>query len=788
MHQQARHGDGMSRGPVIAALGLCLLLLLALAGTASAAGRSLYGTGQHLATGSIIDPAGRVWVADHAAGFCRITVPRPGSPADIDHPRFTGDPDHPDLTCLGGLRPGAGAGPDAAGAPAFFDPTPDDAATPLVDEGNSGDEAAFIPDGAAPSSDVVRVRWNPATKLFAFDGVVPMSGQRARPVATALGPDDRIYVVFQKSGTVQSFDPADPDPPVSLVGTVPAGGASSVAAGRDESGRLTVYVAEASGLLQLHPQTFNPPVASANSFTSAAPGTLSALTYDLVNDVLYAGTANGVSAADKGIDKLMRFDVDPEANVAGAAPDIGYATGFSMVGGLAIASGGNVFVHDDEALLDPAEPIGTGKMFLVGLPFARIAAGPTNAAGAPSADPAFTNDTTPAFTVSGDETLQCALRVDGGAPVATDYADCTAGPAPGTRTFTAPELAEGTYMFATRAHDGTSAGLPEGRAFTVDTTAPAAPAITAPATDGTVVDGRPTFAFTGEAGAAFRCNLDGPVDGAYVSCAAGQPFAFETAGDHTLRVRAVDRAGNVSAPSAPRAFTVDTVAPTVTIATPGENAVTGASPVFRFEAGEAGATFSCRIDEAPFAPCASPQGFTGVAAGRHTFQVRATDRVGNLGPPATRTFRVGTDAPAPDPAGTAPVLDPAPPAAPVLDAQGKVIDTRTGRALRLGVLLVPSALSRHRVRREGVRFVMRVPAGTELVRVRVVALRGRVARRVLSGGFRLVPRAGMVAMRLQAPALRRALRPGRYRLEVTPGYSRRALGATTTSRPFRVVP
>jgi hypothetical protein len=234
-----------------------------------------------------------------------------------------------------------------------------------------------------------------------------------------------------------------------------------------------------------------------------------------------------------------------------------------------------------------------------------------------------------------------------------------------------------------------------------------------------------------------------------------------------------------------RTFTVDTTAPTVTIGAPAEDATTGGSPVVAFAASEAGATFTCRIDEAAFAPCGSPQGFTGIAAGRHTFQVRATDRVGNAGPAATRAFRVGAD-PAPrDPAGTPPVLAPAP-APPVRDAQGEVVRAGMIPALRLRSLFVSATLGRHRVRREGLRFVMRVPAGTEVVRVRVVAVRGRLARRVVWDGLRLVPRAGTLSMRLQAVALRRALGPGRYLLEVTPGYARRALGGAT-SRPFRVV-
>ena len=47
-----------------------------------------------------------------------------------------------------------------------------------------------------------------------------------------------------------------------------------------------------------------------------------------------------------------------------------------MIGGLAVRPDGFVLVLDDPALLDPAEPLGTGRMFHIGLPAAHIAGGP----------------------------------------------------------------------------------------------------------------------------------------------------------------------------------------------------------------------------------------------------------------------------------------------------------------------------------------------------------------------------------------------------------------------------
>jgi outer membrane protein OmpA-like peptidoglycan-associated protein len=56
--------------------------------------------------------------------------------------------------------------------------------------------------------------------------------------------------------------------------------------------------------------------------------------------------------------------------------------------------------------------------------------------------------------------------------------------------------------------------------------------------------------------------------------------------------------------------------------------------------GEPGGTFSCRLDDADFKPCASPLRYAGLALGAHSAQVRQTDAVGNAGSPATATWTV----------------------------------------------------------------------------------------------------------------------------------------------------
>jgi len=82
---------------------------------------------------------------------------------------------------------------------------------------------------------------------------------------------------------------------------------------------------------------------------------------------------------------------------------------------------------------------------------------------------------------------------------------------------------------------------------------------------------------------------------------------------------------------------------------PPETTITGGPPdstsstdaSFEFVSSEAESSFECQLDGGGFAPCSAPQSYTGLSPGNHTFEVRATDPVGNIDPtPASRTWTV----------------------------------------------------------------------------------------------------------------------------------------------------
>jgi len=152
---------------------------------------------------------------------------------------------------------------------------------------------------------------------------------------------------------------------------------------------------------------------------------------------------------------------------------------------------------------------------------------------------------------------------------------------------------------------------------------------------GTTTDATPTFTFEPSIyGAQSACAVDGEPA---VPCRRSFTTASLANGAHTFSVRS----SFLGAEGAPvqRSFTVDPSAPLTLIDSGPSGATADATPTFTFEAPGGGTSFTCSLDAAPFAACASPfEVSPALADGSHTFTVRAdNDPVGD-----SRTFTVDT--------------------------------------------------------------------------------------------------------------------------------------------------
>ena len=624
-HQTSRHtvlgakGAPFRRRKATAVIATASLATAALTGMLAAGpavadqARQTVAVGLTKAAGALVDPKGRIWVSDSRAGFCRVTETSGATTGGLET-----------STCLGGTLAGHKTGPALAGTPAIIDPTP----------GNpgSGDEIAFIPDAAVGSSEVYRAVWNAGTSVFNYKSQLTIFDGDLRPNAVSDGPDGNIYLSFANARSIIKIaDPTALHPSIESIASVNSSALGIAATHRNSAGNVVVYVAETSGLT-----VFTAP--DDGVLTNYVPTALynvgkpTAIYYDWQTPlVLYTGTGGGTSTADAGKDTISRIDLSNDS------VDNQWALGFSKIGGITMRDG-KVLVMDDPGQLDPAKPSGQGRLQSLGGVVPSIVSGPTAANGSQAANPAFTNDSTPTFTVASTPpggALDCSLQLSTAVPV---WTSCTNGSfTPGTA------LAAGAYTFSVRA---APSGVPVSRSFTVDLTAPNAPVITAPA-DGSTVNGSPVLGVTSDSDSVLSCSIDSTT--AFTACANAQTLTLATAGQHVIRVRAADMAGNVST-VASVTVTADLTAPQVSITSPAEGATVGLSPSFVFTSTSSDiAGYRCKLGNNAFTECTSPKAYTNLANGTATFTVEARDAAGNTST-ATRTVTVS----APD--NTAPVV------------------------------------------------------------------------------------------------------------------------------------
>ncbi|MEO8701960.1 MAG: LamG domain-containing protein [Kofleriaceae bacterium] len=201
-------------------------------------------------------------------------------------------------------------------------------------------------------------------------------------------------------------------------------------------------------------------------------------------------------------------------------------------------------------------------------------------------------------------------------------------------------LAAGAHTFAVRVRDavGNMDPTPATASWIVDVTAPSTTITGGPT--GLVSQTSASFTFTAsEAGSTFECKLDAE---AFAACTSPKSYLALAQGAHSFAVRATDAAMHTDASPATRAWTIDTVAPIVTITGgPAEASTSGPRVIFTFTANDGVVT--CSLDGAAFTACTSPVS-RNLPAGAHELRVRAVDTAGNTGMD-TRAWTVACAAP-----------------------------------------------------------------------------------------------------------------------------------------------
>ena len=207
--------------------------------------------------------------------------------------------------------------------------------------------------------------------------------------------------------------------------------------------------------------------------------------------------------------------------------------------------------------------------------------------------------------------------------------------------------ADGNHSFRVAATDRAgNRSLASERQFRVLSTAPAVEFTAGPAQGAVLTDGAASFAFTSApVTPRYECRID---TGDWYSCTSPAAVSGLDDGSHQFSIRAVDEVGNRTVDPTVRSWLVDSVAPETGIVSGPSGTVKQASAELAFVSSEPGSTFTCSLDGAAFAACASPVSLENLSDGNHEFRVRARDAAGNQDQsPASRLWRVDTTQPEP---------------------------------------------------------------------------------------------------------------------------------------------
>lgn len=254
---------------------------------------------------------------------------------------------------------------------------------------------------------------------------------------------------------------------------------------------------------------------------------------------------------------------------------------------------------------------------------------------------AATNATTANFVFAGSDTggsgiasYQCSL--DNAA-----FATCTSPKA-------YSGLTAGSHNFQVKAIDAaTNVSVAQSYTWIVDVTVPTLAISNSPSAMTNSTDASFTLlgTDTGSGIASYQCSMDGA---AFAACTSPKSFTGLASGAHSFQAKAFDTAGNTSTTQTV-SWTIDSVAPVLTLSSKPAATTTSGSASFTFSATDTGgsgvASYQCSIDSAAFAACTSPKAYSGLTSGSHNFQVKAIDVATNVSAVQSYTWMIDNVAP-----------------------------------------------------------------------------------------------------------------------------------------------
>ena len=432
------------------------------------------------------------------------------------------------------------------------------------------------------------------------------------------------------------------DPTPAISGTAEAGSEVEVSIDGDVIGTVT---ADGSGNWSITPGTplsDGPHTVSATA-TDAAGNTSSATENDFTVDA----TAPSAPAIDSPADGSLTNDTTPAiSGTAEAGSEVEVSIDGDVIGTVTADGSGNWSIT-------PGTPLSAGLH--------TVSATATDAAGNTSSASSndFTVDdagpdlsvTAPAEAATTGPNVDVMFdATDTNGPVtytcAVDGGSATSCSSPLELT----GLSDGAHTVTVTATDAAGNSASVVRNWTVDATAPDAPAIDTPADGSVTNNATPEISGTAEAGSEVEVSVDGNVIGTVTADGNGDwsitPSSPLSEGAHTVSATATDAYGNTSSAS-DNDFTVDVTVPSVTISSPANGALLSSNDVtIEFDASDSGAiTITCTLDGSPVTPCDEPSVLlSDLEDGTHSFVVSVLDAGGNSAS-ASVSFTVDTTAP-----------------------------------------------------------------------------------------------------------------------------------------------